>query len=280
MPTYLPSSGTLSMNTINTLFGRGNNLNAYRGTQYYTATAGPFTFSSGSISFSSFYNSGPTAGITPGSQNYTTPGTYSFTVPNYNTMTVMVWGGGGGSPGTTAGSGSGGYAYDGNTSSFGGYMSATGGQRGVIQNSGSGYSNPGSGSGGDINESGQAGSAAPDFTTPSYGGAAGGTAYGGGGTRTLSYSGISPYTPGLTGNSYGGGGTAWMDDFKGNGLTYKGGGGAGFSRKVFSAGSGPSAGSVISVVVGSGGYGGYVNDGGTMKYGGSGANGAVLISWA
>lgn len=51
----LPSSGTISMSQINSEFGRGNNLNAYRGTTYYTSSAGPFTFPSGAISFSNFY---------------------------------------------------------------------------------------------------------------------------------------------------------------------------------------------------------------------------------
>lgn len=68
MATYLPGSGAISINDINTLFGRGNNLNAYRGTQYYTSSAGPFTFSSGAISMSSFYGTGPNAN------------TFSFTI--------------------------------------------------------------------------------------------------------------------------------------------------------------------------------------------------------
>lgn len=61
MATYLPSSGAISINDINTLFGRGNNLNAYRGTQYYTSSAGPFTFSAGAIDMNSFHGTGPTA---------------------------------------------------------------------------------------------------------------------------------------------------------------------------------------------------------------------------
>lgn len=51
----LPSSGTISMSQINAEFGRGNDLNSYRGTTYYTSSAGPFTFPSGTISFSDFY---------------------------------------------------------------------------------------------------------------------------------------------------------------------------------------------------------------------------------
>jgi hypothetical protein len=61
MATFLPSSGAISINAINTLFARGNNLNSYRGTTYYTSTAGPFTFSSGAIAMNGFYGTGPTA---------------------------------------------------------------------------------------------------------------------------------------------------------------------------------------------------------------------------
>jgi hypothetical protein len=57
----LPSSGTLTMAQINAEFGRGNNLNAYRGTTYYTSGGGPFTFSSGAISFSNFYGTTATS---------------------------------------------------------------------------------------------------------------------------------------------------------------------------------------------------------------------------
>lgn len=51
----LPSSGPLSMSQINAEFGRGNDLNSYRGTTYYTSSGGPFTFPTGAISFSNFY---------------------------------------------------------------------------------------------------------------------------------------------------------------------------------------------------------------------------------
>lgn len=65
MATFLPGSGSLAMSTINGLFGRGNDLNAYRGTTYYTSTTGPNTFPSTPISFSNFYNTGPSSNAVP-----------------------------------------------------------------------------------------------------------------------------------------------------------------------------------------------------------------------
>lgn len=55
MPT-LQSSGAISMSQINAEFGRGNNLNAYRGTTWFTDAGGSGTFSSGAISMSEFYS--------------------------------------------------------------------------------------------------------------------------------------------------------------------------------------------------------------------------------
>lgn len=60
----IPSTGSVSMSQINAEFGRGLNLNAYRGTTYYTSSGGPFTFPSGSISMNDFRGtqaSGPVA---------------------------------------------------------------------------------------------------------------------------------------------------------------------------------------------------------------------------
>ena len=58
MATYLKSSGSLAMSEINGLFARGNNLNAYRGTQYYTSAGGPYNFPTGQIGFNNFYGTG------------------------------------------------------------------------------------------------------------------------------------------------------------------------------------------------------------------------------
>ncbi len=57
----LPSSGPLSMSAINAEFGRGNNLNSYRGTVWYTDAGASGTFSSGAISFNEFYGKRPTS---------------------------------------------------------------------------------------------------------------------------------------------------------------------------------------------------------------------------
>lgn len=67
MPNYLVGSGnTLYMqNTvttgIHTCFGRGNDLNTYRGTSWYTAAGGSGTFpnTSSAISYNDFYTKGP-----------------------------------------------------------------------------------------------------------------------------------------------------------------------------------------------------------------------------
>lgn len=64
MATFLQTSGAISMSDINGLFARGNDLNSYRGTTYYTSSTGPNTFSSGAISFNNFYGTGPSSGVT------------------------------------------------------------------------------------------------------------------------------------------------------------------------------------------------------------------------
>lgn len=60
----LQSSGAISISQINAEFGRGNNLNAYRGTTWYTDAGGSGTFSSGAISMSEFYSKRATPAFT------------------------------------------------------------------------------------------------------------------------------------------------------------------------------------------------------------------------
>jgi hypothetical protein len=91
MAGYLPGSGALAFSTINSVFdGRGLNLNAYRGTQWYTAGGGSGTFSSGAISFNEFYNKGPSPAITISLEGfYSISGTvYSGPGPAYAEITL------------------------------------------------------------------------------------------------------------------------------------------------------------------------------------------------
>jgi hypothetical protein len=57
----LPSSGPLSLNQINNEFGRGRNLNAYRGTQWFTDDGSSGTFTSSNLGFNQFYGKRPDA---------------------------------------------------------------------------------------------------------------------------------------------------------------------------------------------------------------------------
>jgi hypothetical protein len=51
----IAATGAVSMLQIDTEFGRGRNLNAYRGTSYYRSSDGAFlTFSSGAITMNDF----------------------------------------------------------------------------------------------------------------------------------------------------------------------------------------------------------------------------------
>jgi hypothetical protein len=59
MTTYTPSGGALAMSQINAVFGRGTNLNAYRGTQWVQASGAAGAFSSGALAFSEFYSKSP-----------------------------------------------------------------------------------------------------------------------------------------------------------------------------------------------------------------------------
>ena len=61
----LPTSGPLSMSQINGEFSRGTNLNAYRGTDYYTSSGGPFVFPATPISFNNFYGTQVNSPVPP-----------------------------------------------------------------------------------------------------------------------------------------------------------------------------------------------------------------------
>ncbi len=54
----MPTSGTISMSTVQSVFGRGYSISGYRGTGYYTA-GGAGTFPGGTFPFSVFYGTSP-----------------------------------------------------------------------------------------------------------------------------------------------------------------------------------------------------------------------------
>lgn len=100
----LPNGGNrppLSMQDINGssgFSGRGNNLNAYRGTLFYRPDNSTGYFSSGTINISDFYSTQGTSPVVPGNATYTSGS--SITLPTlFNKLYVTCYGGGGGGGG-------------------------------------------------------------------------------------------------------------------------------------------------------------------------------------
>ena len=136
----LPTSGTLSLDAINTEFSLGRNLAAYRGVKWYKDDHSRGYFDNNStgngppIDISEFYGTRKTITVTPSDTTY-----YSnqfITIPFYNTITIKLQGGSGGSGGGagntwpstyTAGNPGG----SGTASQFGTYVSAAGGGGGA-----------------------------------------------------------------------------------------------------------------------------------------------------
>lgn len=196
-----------------------------------------------------------TATVTSGSQSYTTAGTYTFTVPHHETLTVQVWGAGGGGAGCSAyttvqGGNGGGSNWDGAVVANGGARASTsaggsgGGASGGTTNQTGGTGGTGTGAAGGSGASGGSGGAARGSNGNGNGGSAPGG--GGGGARFASR------------------GTCGGD----------GGGGGGYSTRAYSVGT-YIQGSSVTVVVGGGGSGGN----GSTYDGGAGAVGRVTITW-
>lgn len=277
-----PTSGTISIGDINSVFGRGNNLNAYRGTVWYQPNSLVMGyFSSGTISLSDFYNKQPNDPATTGSAAYSSPGTTSFTAPLYrNSLTIYVWGGGGGgggygdSPGVSYSSGY--YAATGGTSVFYGPNTligygGTGGQTAGTSNAGGlafgAGGTGGSASGGSTNTAGGGGTAG---NAGCIGG--NGASGGGGGGAATAY--LSSTSAGYAGNFQGGGGGGMFFSAGGKFPAASGGGGGGGFSAISYGPGGLTAGGLYTVVVGGGGAGGPYN-----LSGGNGANGQVYIVW-
>ena len=310
----LPASGQISINQVNVELGvAGTTQRSFNDSVLRTL----FAVASGAISMSNGFGKSNALPVTPGSQTFTSSGT--FTVPSFNTLVVIVQGGGGAGHFDPNGLTPDGYnaqasgynatgqnctnasgtvnmaARYGGTSSFGSYLSATGGQNAYIPSNfnytaGAG----GTGSGGDQNYTGASGGAGRYYGatnsspvgTEGYGGNAGGYggyASGGAGGAVVnggSWNGASNLVANA-GSVYGGGGgslSRWIEKLEGG--VAAGGGGGGLARKSFSAGS-LTVGSSISVTVGAGaGAPALVPASGAYIIGGAGAGGRVYISWS
>jgi hypothetical protein len=216
----------------------------------------------------------------PGELSFSTAGSYDFDVPVFGTLTVKLWGAGGGgtaySPADQSSSGG--------DSSFNGTVIAGGGKDGASGGAG------GVASGGTINTPGG----------PTQGIAGGNCPNGGnGGTQStvldacINYMMGSPAGDGENGYAPGGGGMgdvtcqlSWWT-YQGWGYYGVGGGAGAYSEMTFAAGS-LKAGTKAPVIVGAGGKGskgtptsGFPGTGKNPGYytAGDGAPGQVSISW-
>ncbi len=181
-----------------------------------------------------------------GTASYTTPGTYTFTVPTYGTLSIDVRGAGGGGgglgwAGTQPFNGQGGGA-----SSFGGSVIGYGGGGAI----GWGYDD-----------------SSFDGTCRSY------STNGNSGTAT---GGTQNITGGGSTGGSGGNGSGYTQD-NGCGAPGKGGNG-GRATKTYATGD-LSAGSSISIGIGTGGAGYHSGVGYPMYSGLPGQNGSVTITW-
>lgn len=227
------------------------------------------------LNFASASNPGADANASTNlvTQTITTTGAGTFTVPNYvGTMTVQLWGAGGG--GGAGSSDSGGNGTAGGNTTFSpalGTLTAGGGGGGFAGYASflSGPAGP-TASGGNINTNGSAGG-----MSNWYGGNGGSAPNGGaGGAGT----GANTLTTGGAGTAPGGGGGGGGGD---NNTQAGGTGGASgaYVSKSYAQGA-ISAGTVISYSVGSGGAGGTPCCSGTSPTpGGAGARGQITITY-
>lgn len=237
----LPVSGPISLAQIQAEFGGPNYALStyYRGAGYTTGnnTSVP---TSGQISMSQFRGAVKSV---PGSTNFG-PGSHSVVIPVYSVITMYIWGAGGGGGGIS-----------GNTSAFPNqYYGGTGGTSYF---------------------------GAPDYTIYAYGGTGGGNGSFYFGTNSNGVGG----SPGgaANGNIYnttgggraGGAGAPWDTGFS----VWYGGSGAygGLVTRQWIAGQAgaPVPGQAYSLVIGSGGAGGYGNFG----YGSVGQDAVATLQW-
>lgn len=201
---YTVNHGTNQSITAHTVCQRVTNNSATEASVYVPTETDP--------EWESFY-SNPPAGVTisscvtPGSQTYSSAGTYTFTIPAYNTLTVRVWGAGGGGGFTGANGGAGGVSQAGTVTANGGAGGRSNGAGGA----------GGTASGGTTNTTGDAGGPGREGGSSPSGGS-GGVAGSGGTASTCSG---APHH----GGAPGGGGAAGCMPSKGRGAVSGGGGG-------------------------------------------------------
>ena len=219
--------------------------------------------------------------VTPGSQTFNS-GSGNFTVPAYNTLTIELWGqGGGGAGGSTNASQDGQVGAASTVSTYS--LTANGGSGGVHFFGGAGGSGGSASGGNDTNTSGSAGGNA-GFTSNSTSAnnlGPGGASPNGGASRPCPTNTALGQFPGNDGNAPGGGGSGYRSNTSGpNYNVAAGGGGGGYVKHVFTFGAGaaPAVGASIAYSVGtSGGVGGQTFSG---DKGGNGANGRVKFTWS
>ena len=234
------------------------------------------------------------APVTPGSQTFDT-GSGNFEVPNYNTLEIELWGGGGASctlnatgaivaPGTDGGQSS--VVIGATTLQANGGTKSTGGIRPNNTTIGA-AGNGGTAANGDTNTTGNNGGQGSNTgqSTP-YTGGSGGASPNGGATRaglTDSDTLAANLVNGQAGNAPGGGAAGGANTTAGNtGYHIFGGGGGGYSKKTYirdvTSGA-PDITDLLAYVVAAGGVGGTdANVSGAD--GASGAPGRVKFTWS
>lgn len=245
----LQSSGTITIAQINSEFGRGNNLNAYRGTGWYTDAGGSGTFSTGAISLSDFYG-----------KRLTSP-TFSFSISssqtNANLRTLAVNAGWNQSSAVIATINSGVVVSANSTGSVG--LTIDGSFPGGVTLVNNGYITGMGGAGG------YGGSAIGQATNDNIGQ----VGYAGGKALAVA-TGVTIQNNGVIGGGGGGGGGAsicsvgWDPKY---GDTFGGGGGGGGGRSGGTNASGGVGGSFY-------GQSGAAGGAGTLSTGGTGGNSA------
>lgn len=237
----------------------------------------------------------PPAGVEAGSQTFDGPSASgNFPVPLYNTLTIEVWGPGGGSgaltTSTTAVASTNGTNPGDSTAAIGGSnLLATGGKTGLNQTHSPVFSPPASvggiPSGGDTNANGENGGAGIDARA-GYSSAegAGGFSPNGGAHQTVSNPGTNGNQSSAAGNAPGGGAKSGLQDLSGVQYVAAGGAGGAYVAKTFTFGvtfGAPAPGSLIPWAIGANGTGGTITGGsGTNRNGANGAAGRVKFTWA